>query len=195
MVYNDTPIPTDTPATSQPQMRQNFQTIASFYNVDHVPLSSGSNVGFHKQVTLQNAFNTPGPGGDPGQVSPITSIYTKNIAGVLQLFFQNGALAANVAQLTGLPFANLVNAGTAGGSLYQLNTPWGFIIYFGTTGAFTGPGKTITLPTGIATAVAVSSANTGAGNIISTINPTSPTNVNVGTNNLASVNWFIIGHV
>jgi hypothetical protein len=102
MTYNNTPLSNQTPAASQPQMQQNFLQIATSYNTDHVPLTSGSNVGQHKQVTFQNAFNVPpGPQGDPNQIAPISSLYTKIIGGSPQLFFQNGPLAANVLQITG----------------------------------------------------------------------------------------------
>lgn len=114
----NTPRATETPAQSQPLIAGNFLQIATSYNTDHVALTSGSNVGQHKQVTFSNVLAA-----DPNQVAPIASLYTKAISGNSQLFFQNGALAANVAQLTG----NAVLTG----SEYTVVTPWGLIFKYG----------------------------------------------------------------
>lgn len=84
MPYNDTPLPTEAPATSQPLMRQNFQQIATSYNEDHVPLSSATNVGFHSQVHFSSVSAQSIP------ADPISILYTNNDAsGHPQLFYLN----------------------------------------------------------------------------------------------------------
>jgi len=125
MTYYNTPISTQTPAASQPEIQQNFIQIATSYNTDHVPFNTGGALqGFHKQVTISAPLAA-----DPNRASTVSSLYTKTFAGATQLFFQNGALAANVAQLTG-------NA-TLSGTMYTVISPWGLIFKFGTGTAIT----------------------------------------------------------
>jgi hypothetical protein len=123
MTYSNTPLSNQTPAASQPQMQQNFLQIATSYNIDHVPLTSGTNVGQHQQVTLANVL-----AGDPGKVAPISSIYSKTVSMNPQLFFQNGTLAANVMQLTGSVTSGINGSGQ---TEYSIVTPFGLTLKFG----------------------------------------------------------------
>lgn len=118
MTYNNTPLSNQTPAASQPQMQQNFLQIATSYNTDHVPLTSGSNVGFHQKVTIANVLSA-----GPGQIAPITSLYTKTVSGKPQLFFQNGPLASDEEQISGGPDSESGNG--------YIKFPTGIILQWG----------------------------------------------------------------
>jgi len=149
MAYNDTPLPTETPSASQNLLRQNFNQIATSYNTDHVALTSAVNIGQHKQVTLANVLAA-----DPNQIAPVCSVYTKTASGSPNLFFQNGALAANAIQLTrqGLTLAS--GEGFIPGGL-QIRCGSGSASIAGTTNNFSS-----VFPTAcIAVALAADNAN------------------------------------
>jgi len=121
--YTDNiPQPTDIISVSQGQILDNFSQLDTSFGIDHTAFSVGTNIGYHKKVTLQAPL-----GSDPGKASPIADLYTKTVAGASQLFFQNGALAANVSQLTG----NLTSGTSGGNTHYTVVTPWGIIFTFG----------------------------------------------------------------
>lgn len=105
-------------------MQANFLQIQNSFSVNHEPLASGGGTeGYHTQIQLANVL-----GSDPNIAAPVSSLYTKGTPP--ELFFQNGALAANVFQLTG----NITNASGPNVSIeYQVITPWGLILKFGTT--------------------------------------------------------------
>ena len=92
------PLAGDLISQSQADLNTNFTQINTVFGIDHVEFDDGTvgDRGTHKQITINNVL-----GADPGLASPIASLYTKTTAGVSELFFQNGALAANVSQLTG----------------------------------------------------------------------------------------------
>lgn len=133
MTYSpNIPQPTDIPADSQGDILQNFQSLNTIFGVNHLPLTDVSpQAGYHTKVFLSSAL-----GADPNLASPAGAIYTKTVAAQSELFFQNGALPADVAQLTALP---LVNAGLNKG----ISTPWGYTFNFGRITAPTG-GATVT---------------------------------------------------
>lgn len=118
-------------------MQANFAEIQNAFSVNHLPLASASNDGFHTLINLVAPL-----GGDPNQITPIGSVYTKTVSGASQLFYQNGALAANVVQLTG----NLVSEGgnATVSSEYTVTTPWKLILKFGITASLAS-GSTVTL--------------------------------------------------
>lgn len=63
---------------------------------------------------------------DPNRAAPISSYYTKlNVNNIPNLFFQNGALASLVKQLSDLTIANETSSGRG------FKTPWGMIINAG----------------------------------------------------------------
>ena len=129
MAYNDTPLPTQTPSQSQPLMRQNFQQIGTSYNTDHIPLTSGSNVGYSNKLTLVSQS------GDPGSVAGTGIFYTKGSPA--QAFFEN---AAAILQLTNLP---IVVVGANSG----LTTPFGLVINWGiVVPSTTGTSVTFAVP-------------------------------------------------
>lgn len=91
----------DDPQKSQKDLLDNFSSINSQYAINHVPLTAGGKNGYHSQVWFDNVLDT-----DPNLTNPESSVYTRNISGTNELFFQNGNSFANVAQLTGLPVVN-----------------------------------------------------------------------------------------
>jgi hypothetical protein len=129
MPYNpNIPQPTDNPSVSQSQMLGNFSTLATDFAVNHIPLTSGgATAGYHTQIWFPAPLSA-----DPGLTAPQASLYTKTSGGASQLFYQNGALASNVVQLTGL-------SNNVSGSNYGFATPFGFIMNMGqvSTGAVT----------------------------------------------------------
>jgi hypothetical protein len=114
------PQSTDDPASSQQDLLDNFQALQTQFAVNHISLTAGAQQGYHSQVWFAAPLSS-----DPGLASPQTSVYSKSVSGVAQLFFQNGPLSpANVYQLTGLP---VMTSGTN----YGIVTPWGLTINMG----------------------------------------------------------------
>ncbi len=102
MAYNDTPLPTETPAQSQPLMRQNFQQIATSYNTDHIPLTSVATVGFSNKLTLVD--QSTNPSGLPGGVAGSDVLYANTVGSLIELFLQRQA--GGPVQLTsGIPIS------------------------------------------------------------------------------------------
>lgn len=146
MVFNSAiPQPGDSPATdSQAQLLENFAQLNSQFGTagDHVAFTAGADNGMHKQISLNGVI------ADPGLPDPQASLYLKTIAGDSHLFFENfdvGGAANVIRQMTGLAIPNLVNAGTAGGSLYRIDFPIGVTVYAGVTNLMTG-NRTVTFP-------------------------------------------------
>lgn len=161
MVYQPTiPQSTDRPSDSQQDLLNNFGQINTQFSVNHTALTASSNNGYHTQIQFPTGI------ADPNKTSPITSLYTKLVGSAYELFFQNGATSSDVAQLTGVTFTSAANAGTAGGTIYTINTPWKLTLYAGVTTALASAStKTVTFP------VAYSTLITGIAS------PSDPTNV------------------
>jgi len=124
MTFNpNIPQANDDPSVSQAQLLANFGVLNTDFAVNHNPLTATANPGFHTKVFFANVL-----GADPGLSAPQSSLYTKTVSAANQLFFQNGALASNVFQLTNLP---VVTTGTN----YSVVTPWGLIIKMGQANA------------------------------------------------------------
>jgi len=131
MVYfNNVPQPTDKPSQSQAQIASNFSDLDTVFNKNHIGFSQANNRGEHRKVTFNSVI------ANPNAASPKANLYIKTVAGASQLFYQNGNAASNVKQMTGLNITNLVNGGTAGGTLYRITDPLGFTIYCGKTNVF-----------------------------------------------------------
>jgi hypothetical protein len=84
-------------ATTIP-IQTNFAVANTAFGVDHTAFSVLTNQGMHKQVTLQAPLAA-----NPGQTSPIATLYTKASATTTtsDLYYQNGAATSNVVQVTG----------------------------------------------------------------------------------------------
>lgn len=119
MTYNpNIPQPNDDPTASQADLLGNFGKLNTDWAVNHIPLTSGGNNGFHKMVQFPNVL-----GSDPAVTGLQSALYPKigpdsNPA----LFFKN---AANVLQLTTLPVVTV-------GTNFGIKTPFGFTINVGT---------------------------------------------------------------
>ena len=97
------PQPTDNLSTSQSQMLTNFGVLNTLYSNDHYPWTDATNVGKHKQVTLNNVA-APG-----AQINPASIIYTKAVSTISELFFRNSST-------TGVQITNGTDAIWKGGT-------------------------------------------------------------------------------
>lgn len=86
MAYNDTPLPNETPSNSQPFIRQNFTAIANSWNTDHIPLSSGTNVGYSNKLTLVDQGGSP-----PAGVAGTDVLYSRTVNALIEMFLQRPA--------------------------------------------------------------------------------------------------------
>lgn len=122
MPYNpNIPQANDDPRISQGELLQNFQQINTDFAVNHTSLTASGQNGYHTKVFFADPL-----GADPNLAAPESSLYTKTIAGLTELFFQNGPLAGNAKQLTNLPITTV-------GTTYGFDTPWGWRINMGLT--------------------------------------------------------------
>lgn len=78
-----TGIPANTPATDQPDMKDNNDNLPIYTARDHVAFGA-SNAGYHEQVHMQDNKTTPGLGGAKGV------LYANVGSGISQLFWDNG---------------------------------------------------------------------------------------------------------
>ena len=90
------PNPQDKISQSQPKLRVNFNQLNAVFSVDHVEYNNASinKRGFHRKVTYEAPITDPNI-----SITDVATLYTKKPSAV-ELFFQNGPLAANVFQLT-----------------------------------------------------------------------------------------------
>lgn len=97
------PAATDDPSSSQSQIQTNFGSINTQFSIDHVPLTSGTNQGYHTKVTFSQVQ------ADPALSSPITEAYTKTSSNAtvndrfndLYYYQKNVTGTSNVIQITG----------------------------------------------------------------------------------------------
>jgi hypothetical protein len=95
MAYDTTiPAATHTPAQDQPLMQGNFLQIANSYNTDHIPLTSGSNIGFSNKTTYVNQAS------DPAAVASTGIVYSKTVGGHTELFYEGEAASGKILQIT-----------------------------------------------------------------------------------------------
>lgn len=100
---NNIPQPTDIPSNSQNDLLNNFSSLNTQFSVDHVPLISGSNNGYHTKITFNDVQS------NPSLNSPQTELYTKASSNVtvndrfndLYYYQKNVTGTTNVLQLTG----------------------------------------------------------------------------------------------
>jgi hypothetical protein len=97
MTYQaNVPQPNDLISNSQNDILNNFQAIGTTYPTDHVNFNAPG-TGFHQKVTFNAPLVT-----DPNLASPKATAYTKaSSAANSDLYYQYGALASDVVQLTG----------------------------------------------------------------------------------------------
>lgn len=90
------PLASDLISISQADIKNNFSSLSTSWNVDHVDFNA-SGAGEHKKVSLL------APIADPNLASPKASLYTKAspTTTTSDLYYQDGTLASNVKQLTG----------------------------------------------------------------------------------------------
>jgi hypothetical protein len=91
------PLASDFISISQGDLKNNFGALSTAWNVDHVDFNA-TGAGDHLKVTLKAPLTL-----NPDKATPIASIYTKAspTTTTSDLYYQDGALASNVKQLTG----------------------------------------------------------------------------------------------
>ena len=101
--FPNNPSATNSPAVDQPLMQTNFSSLKTFLDVDHTDFGD-INAGTHQQITLPYVQTDP----FPLPSGTAAELYTKNMAGLAQLFFANNA---GTNQITGLA-KNFVGTGS-----------------------------------------------------------------------------------
>lgn len=146
--YPTSPQANDDPRVSQAELQSNNSKINSDLSVNHQPLTTTQNPGYHTKIFFPNGVS------DPNLAAPICSLYPKLVSGKAELFFQNGNTSDDVYQLTGLTITTV-------GTEYSLTTPWRMQFNFGLTSgvntvyATPFPGGTIILSTQLTGVTAV----------------------------------------
>lgn len=165
-VYNQNiPQPGDDPTSSQTDLLGNFGKLNTDWAINHTPLTSGGNNGFHTKVQFPTVQVS-----DPVLTGLQSQLYPKTDGnGNTALFFAN---SAKVFQLTDLSVTNV-------GTDYGFTTPFGIIFNSGTVPAGT---TTVTF------AVPFSS-NTTVFTVLLTPNQSTVNFVNFGTNTITSTGF------
>ncbi len=193
MVYkNNIPQPGDSPATaSQADLLENMAQLDSQFGTagDHVEFTASSDNGFHKRIRFNGVI------ADPNLPDPQASLYLKTVAGDSQLYFENFDVGVGnvVRQMTGLVITDLVNAGTAGGTLYRVDLPIGITVYMGQTNAFSG-NATVTFPVAYTT-IYSTTVTANDTNVQRTSVTQGTTGLTIYTENSVQVNWIAIGTI
>lgn len=174
----------DDPAVSQGQIQTNFQQLEAVFDVDHVPYTSGigAGAGYHDRVVFNAVAAPPALG-------PRSALHTALSAGFAELFFQNGNNVDR--QMTNLVITTAANAGTSGGNISYIDTPWGLRFLWGLTNAFGGT-ATIVVPAGSGTFLSYSlTPNVAPGSTFGCV-VQNATTLTAGNTNNQSLRYFII---
>lgn len=188
----DSNVPTTGHSASQDyaQMQANYAQIQTSFSVNHRPLASGAgSEGYHTVVQF------PAVVADPNLVSPATSLYIKTVSAESELFFQNGALAADAVQLTGSIISASGNTG-AGSTFSIFQTPWGIRIFAGQTQSLAAGSNNLTLSTGSFGATIYTAQATAIGAASATYTNFTPAagsnTLNFYTSGVKSFYWMVI---
>lgn len=96
------PQPGDDPSNSQADLLDNFGKINTDFQVNHVPLTSGGNSGFHTFVQYSNVLSS-----NPVIAGLQSALFPKlGSSGNPELFFSNGNNFPRIVQMTNLTVAN-----------------------------------------------------------------------------------------
>ena len=133
--YNDTPLATDARNATQPLIRENFNSVVTAWDVNHVAITHGTDYGKHNFITL------PEQGASPATLANEGALFTRQgvPSGVTELCFRressgvvsemtSGSLAA--IGWSRLPSGLLIKwgNGTATAGLYTYTFPVGATI-------------------------------------------------------------------
>jgi|SRR5271154_624701 len=119
------PAVNNNPSSDQPDMQTNFNSINNWVNVDHIGFNTSPTGGYHNVVHITQA---PG-NADPPLISTAGQLYTKTIAGNIQLFYESTSGVVSRLSPTGPNYSNNINGFTylLGGLLLQwgqIPSPW-----------------------------------------------------------------------
>lgn len=188
MAYNaDIPQASDDPSQSQGQILGNFQELNTSNSVNHGTYSDADQ-GKHKFLQMPEQSSAPTTAANEA------GLYTKEVPtlAVTGLYFRDESDGTE-RQLTNLSITNLVNAGTAAGTLYRMDNPLRFTIYSGVTNAFSGS-ATVTFPAGYTTIFGYSAvANDASVQKISAQGSTA--GITLHTENSVQISWYAIGQI
>jgi hypothetical protein len=122
------PNATDKPSQSQGQIKDNFTALNNLFGINHVKFDA-TDGGEHTLVTFNDVQAV-----DPTVAAPKTALYTKTIAGLQELFFENS---------TGVkPISGGLNLGNN-----TITFPSGLIIKWGQQGGIGTSLTTVNFPT------------------------------------------------
>ncbi len=116
--YPTSPQSNEDPRVSQGRLLANFGKMNSDFTVNHQPLTTSRNAGYHTQIQFPDGVS------DPNLNAPVSSLYPKLVSGLAELFFQNDVTANDIYQLTGV-------TPTISGNDYSFVTPWHIQIQMG----------------------------------------------------------------
>lgn len=145
--FTSIPQPTDKRSDSQGDFLSNFGALNTIAAVDHVPFATGTDTMYHKKISISEPLG-PFPSTDPAPLfpnlsSPIASLFTMVFSFLRgdvertaqELFYQNGATASDVFQLTNRTISVRKFLNTERVILTSIKTPWGLTINMGVAGA------------------------------------------------------------
>lgn len=175
--YPTSPQANDDPRVSQGELQSNNSKINTDFSINHQPLTTSQNPGFHTKIQFPTGV------ADPNLSSPQSSLYPKLVSGLAELFFQNDSLATDIVQLTGLPTVT-------NGTQYALVTPWKLQLNFGSAVASPITFVADAFPAGTTILAAQLTGILGVNPRVTAVNETSLTySVSSGT----SVYYFVLG--
>src|SRR5271154_762300 len=134
------PAVNNNPSSDQPDMQTNFNSINNWVNVDHIGFNTSPTGGYHNVVHITQA---PG-NADPPLISTAGQLYTKTIAGNIQLFYESTSGVVSRLSPTGPGYLNGSTEGYTyllGGIIFQ----YGYVMDPGSFGEVTFP---LPFPTG-----------------------------------------------
>ncbi|SRR5216684_3605781 len=190
------PAANNNPSSDQPKMQTNFNSISNLIAVDHIGFNTAPTGGYHNVIHITQApLNT-----DPSVITTAGQLYTKTIAGNLQLFFESTSGVVSRLSPTGPNFLNNAN-----GFTYLLG---GIFLQWGTNSVppTTSPGNlfTVTFPVPFTNLFVVTydrqfDSPGGSNDTLSANNPPSNTqfSVRIGPNAISAnitVSWIAIGN-
>ena len=136
----------------------------------------------------------PEQGAAPATAANEGGLYTKEVPtlAVTGLYFRDES-SGTERQLTNLNITNLVNAGTAAGTLYRMDSALLFTMYSGITNAFSGS-ATVSFPVAFTTLFGYS-ATAEDGTVQKVSGQGTTSGITLHTENSVQVSWFAIGQL
>lgn len=191
MTYNpNIPLGTDIPSQSQAQFLTNFQQLNTVFDIDHIPFNdvTAANRGKHDKSTYVELAV------DPATAVNEVALYSKEVTGITELFIRAESAGA-VTQVSTVPFTNVANAGTAGGTITFYDTIFGIRIYTGQTANLSsGSQRSVVFPIPYTT-ILTGLACAHDPNAVAVSCQIATNQLLLRVANAVIVNWFAIGRL